>query len=90
MLKRELNFPETLEPENKAPTVYARKVKQKAKLHAQDQLKQKKWEDKPMYGQYPKMTIKWPTNGLRKLGLSLGLTDGFVIATQDQAINTNY
>ena len=43
-----------------------------------------------MYGQYPKMTIKWPTNGLRKLGLSLGLTDGFVIAIQDQAINTNY
>ena len=41
MLRRELSLSETLEPENEAPTVYARKVKQKAKLHAQDQLKQK-------------------------------------------------
>ena len=41
MLRRELSLSETLEPENEAPTVYPRKVKQKAKLHAQDQLKQK-------------------------------------------------
>ena len=44
------NLLETLEPENEALTVYARKVRQKARCHAQDQLKQK-WEDKPMHGQ---------------------------------------
>ena len=58
MLKRELNFPETLEPENKAPTVYARKVKQKAKLHAQDQLKQKNGKINQCMGN----TQKWPSN----------------------------
>ena len=47
------NLLETLEPENEALTVYARKVRQKARCHAQDQLKQK-WEDKPMHGQYQK------------------------------------
>ena len=47
------NLLETLEPENEAPTFYARKVRQKARCHAQDQLKQK-WEDKPMHGQYQK------------------------------------
>ena len=47
------NLLETQEPENEAPTVYARKVRQKAGCHAQDQLKQK-WEDKPMHGQYQK------------------------------------
>ena len=41
MLRRELSLSETLEPEKEAPTVYPRKVKQKAKLHVQDQLKQK-------------------------------------------------
>ena len=47
------NLLETLEPENETLTVYARKVRQKARCHAQDQLKQK-WEDKPMHGQYQK------------------------------------
>ena len=47
------NLLETLEPENEALTVYARKVRQKARCHAQDQLKQK-WKDKPMHGQYQK------------------------------------
>ena len=47
------NLLETLAPENEAPTVYARKVRQKAGCHAQDQLKQK-FEDKPMRGQYQK------------------------------------
>ena len=47
------NLLETLEPENEALTVYARKVRQKARCHAQDQLKQK-WKDKPMRGQYQK------------------------------------
>ena len=47
------NLLERLEPENEALTVYARKVRQKARCHAQDQLKQK-WEDKPMHGQYQK------------------------------------
>ena len=47
------NLLETLEPENEALTVYARKVRQKAGCHAQDQLKQK-WEDKPMHRQYQK------------------------------------
>ena len=47
------NLLETLEPENEALTVYARKVRQKARCHAQDQLKIK-WEDKPMHGQYQK------------------------------------
>ena len=31
------NLLETLEPENDAPTFYARKVRQKARSHAQDQ-----------------------------------------------------
>ena len=53
MFRRELNLNETLEPEIEAPNVYARKGKQKAKRHAQDQLKQR-WEGKPVYGQYPK------------------------------------
>ena len=52
MFRRELNLNERLEPEIEAPNVYARKGKQKAKRHAQDQLKQK-WEDKPVHGQYP-------------------------------------
>ena len=47
------NLLETLEPENDAPTFYARKVRQKARCHAQDQLKQK-WEGKPIHGQYQK------------------------------------
>ena len=47
------NLLETLEPENDAQTFYARKVRQKARCHAQDQLKQK-WEDKPMHRQYQK------------------------------------
>ena len=47
------NLLETLEPENEALTVYARKVRQKARCHAQDQLKQK-WEGKPIHGQYQK------------------------------------
>ena len=47
------NLLETLEPENETLTVYARKVRQKARYHAQDQLKQN-WEDKRMHGQYQK------------------------------------
>ena len=47
------NLLETLEPENEALTVYARKVRQKARCHPKDQLKQK-CEDKPMHGQYQK------------------------------------
>ena len=53
VFRRELNLPEVLEPENEAPTVYARNVKQKAKHQAQVQLKQK-WEEKSMHWQYPK------------------------------------
>lgn len=40
MFRRELNLPETLESGKEASTVYARKVNQKAKGHAQHQLKQ--------------------------------------------------
>ena len=47
------NLLETLEPENDTQTFYARKVRQKARCHAQDQLKQK-WEGKPIHGQYQK------------------------------------
>ena len=50
ILRRELNLSKKLEPENEAPTFYARKVKQNAKLYAQDQLKQKKWEDNQCMG----------------------------------------
>ena len=42
VFRRELNLPETLEPENEVPTGYARNVKQKAKHQAQVQLKE--WE----------------------------------------------
>lgn len=31
MFRREIDLPETLQPETEAPTVYARKVKRKAK-----------------------------------------------------------
>ena len=41
MFRRELNLNEILEPEIEAPNVYARKGKQKAKRHTQDQLKKK-------------------------------------------------
>ena len=34
MFRRELNLPETLDPENEALTVYARKVKQKTTRQA--------------------------------------------------------
>ena len=94
MFRRELNLPETLQPENEAPNVYARKVKQKAKRHAQDQLKQK-WKDKPMHGQYPKrvkekdsdhqMTNQWLKRAVLK-----SETEGFIIAAHDQAIKSNY
>ena len=40
MFRRELNLPETLEIGKEVATVYARQVNQKAKGHAQDQLKQ--------------------------------------------------
>ena len=46
MFRREIDLPETLQPETEAPIVYARKVKRKAKRQAQDQLKQK-CEDAP-------------------------------------------
>ena len=94
VFRRELNLPEVLELENEFPTVYARNVKQKAKHQAQVQLKQK-WEDKSMHGQYPKrvnekdvdyqMTNQWLKSG----GLK-SETEGLIIATQDQAIKTNY
>ena len=48
------NLLETLEPENEALTVYARKVRQKARCHPQDQYLKQKCEDKPMHGQYQK------------------------------------
>ena len=57
MFRGEVNLNETLEPEIEAPNVYARKGKQKAKRHAQDQLKQK-WKDKPVHGQYPKIVME--------------------------------
>ena len=47
--RKELNLPETPQPENEAPTIQARKVKQKAKRHAQEQMKQK-WEGKKCTG----------------------------------------
>ena len=31
MFRREVDLPETLQPETEAPTVYARKIKRKAK-----------------------------------------------------------
>ena len=94
MFRRELNLPEVPEPENEVSTVYARNVKQKAKHHAQVQLKQK-WEEKSMHGQYSKrvnekdvdhqMSDQWIKSG----GLK-SETEGFIIAAQDQAIKTNY
>ena len=94
VFKRQLNLPEVLEPENEVSTVYARNVKQKAKHHAQVQLKQK-WEEKSMHGQYPKrvnekdvdhqMSNQWLKSGGPK-----SETEGFIIAAQDHAIKTNY
>jgi len=69
-------------------------VKENAKRHAQDQIKQR-WEEKQMHGQYPKrigkknadhqMTNQWfKTAGLKSE------TERFIIAAQDQTIKTNY
>jgi len=80
--------------ENETTTAYARKIKIRAKLHAQEHL-QNNWEEKHLHGKYPKrlndkdvdklQTNKWlKTSGLK------AETEGFVIAAQDQCIKTNY
>ena len=53
IFRRELNLPDTPQFENEAPTSHARKVKENATRHAQDQIKQR-WEEKQMHGQYSK------------------------------------
>ena len=45
IFSRELNLPDTPQFENETPTTHARRVKEKAKRRAQDQIKQK-WEEK--------------------------------------------
>ena len=64
MFRREIDLPETLQPETEAPNVYARKIKRKAKRQSHDQLKQK-CEDEQLHGQCTKRI-----NGLKQLGSS--------------------
>ena len=76
MFINKLNFSNTLQPEKEASTIQARKTKEKAKHHDQEQIK-KRWEENPMHVKYPKrmgkkdvdrhMTNKMAQNSLAEI-----------------------
>ena len=92
--KRELQVPETERTEGETKTMYAKKVKKKAKQLAQEQLKER-WKEKEMHGKYPKrlqdgdVDEEESNRWLKSAGLK-SETEGLIVAAQDQALKTKY
>ena len=92
--KREITMPEFENREDKSASENAKALKHIFKSTMKS-MKEEKWKDKALRGQYPKMlekphvdtftTDKWLSSNLKEE------TEGLLVATQDQAINTrNY
>ena len=90
--RNELDIPNISSNENEASTIYARRVKSKAKEKGQQKLREK-WEEKALHGKFPNrakeadvdtvQTYKW----LKAAGLKPE-TEGLLIAAQNQCLAT--
>lgn len=90
--KNVLNVPEIPSKENESTTLYAKRVKKKAKSLGLEQLKNT-WEDKALHGKYAKrlneadVDTYQSNQWLKAVGLK-GETEGLIIAAQDQSLAT--